>query len=175
MGYVDGLFTDNNAVGETMRVLDKIPEDRRPKNLINFLTGYLIADGSYDLQVALNYFAKKVKYRQLCPELKMLGNLGGRESGKADPTLPLTHPFFDFCPIKDMRVNNPNWFFEYVTSTEPMTFIRAEHCSDPNSLFSINPQADCRNLAWQTDKVGAFLVPQVKATKNSFWGTEGGF
>merc|ERR1719272_295712 len=60
---VDGAVTDNNAIGETLGLMETVPVGQRPATLVSAITGLGTDNDAFYVAKVASYFSPEVQYQ----------------------------------------------------------------------------------------------------------------
>jgi len=151
----DGMLNDNNGIGSTLKIMDDLPAYKRPKILISLITGMTMSNEYLEDETILDltaYFKPTVAFSRL--------KNGAQET-----------PLQKFCALKDVNVNNPNYFFNFEPSEQ------SGYDAKCNKEIMLSPTADegCWNWMKQSELRGMVFVERTTVVVNAYWGIMGGY
>jgi len=153
--YADGCATDNNAVGETIRVMEGVPETQRPATLVSSITGFITNNPLISLRHVFGYFKQQVKY------VTTLYQIPGMDKN---------------CDIENVMVNNPTHFFEVDKDDSfgpksPLGSCTREQFMNDDEQQSITRWEDavCSNMFFQGAIRGLISINDVKVVQNNLF------
>jgi hypothetical protein len=154
----DGLGVDNNAVGEALRLMDKVEDSARPKTFVSLITGLIDKGNELQVREVLRYFQKETRYGDMIP------------FGFADVMEAMK------CGVRDQKVNNPNYFFELEDwgLDDKLSQSEQARCT-AEVMLSEEADSKCWNFRHQMETTGTVFARKVKVLKNKFWGLKGGW
>jgi len=177
---VDGGVTDNNAIGETLRLMETVPVDQRPICLVSAITGMVTDNEDFYVAKVASYFFPEVKYglafftaqKSIALKDRMDENPFSRALLKAG-TQAMN------CDLENLKVMNPHHFFTMYRKH----FFQAKHstgevvnehfCCEENNVQQTDNVRGCDTIASQAATTGRVLVEDIVVMPNSYFGITG--
>jgi len=178
---VDGLGVSNNAIGQSLAMVD-IDHNDYPANMVALMTDQSFLSLPMDkpknnekfssalVQQVESFFLHEVHYKKLFFNVNPL--LNGFE------VLGITVPG---C-MNGVVVKNPNQFFKYNKDDDstqelacPPSHTNVENEANARSRSKMSSNDKCLTFKDQAALHGSIFAPKVEVLENEFWGIKGGW